>query len=419
MILRGLAVTVGTSPEPVRKAVEVEKPAFVLFIVSSTTWNVPAEKVLPTLKYVPQWQLLEVSDPERIETCYREISEGLQRWLKERRIGCPEVYIDLTGGTKVMSAALALVATDESIGSFTYVGGDARDPDNRGIVVTGFERVVSTGNPIQTYAVRELERANWLLAEFYADAAVEVLQYAAGRCDAAFQKPLETFAGLAKSLGCADRFDFDGALDNYGGWRRNLALMDYSICKEVESLDQQWKTISEQVKSGDRTPGRETLLELLANAERRAHQSRYDDAVGRLYRAVELGGQQLVQQAFGAELGKVDLENFPENRRQEVISTLGEPQDGTYKLGVQNLFRALSFSENEAFCNKTATYYALKGPLQKRNSSLLAHGAQPVKKVDFELFWEKALTSFNILDSEISRWPPLKLELPRSVASGG
>ena len=121
----------------------------------------------------------------------------------------------------------------------------------------------------------------------------------------------------------------------------------FSIYQQLLSRLESWQSINSQVNSSGKTPGRETLLELLANAERRAAQARYDAAAGRLYRAVELYAQQQVKQAFGAELGKPRLDDFPQDRRQEVIQELGEPDDdGLYRIGVQKLFAALQFSDN-------------------------------------------------------------------------
>ena len=186
---------------------------------------------------------------------------------------------------------------------------------------------------------------------------------------------------------------------------------DFSGIQRLISLHGHWRAVRDQTKDNGRTAGQETLLELLANAERRAKQSRFDDAVGRLYRAVELRGQQLVKQAFGAELGRVALERFPASRRNDVLDKLGEPRCGAYKLGVQNLFQALEFGEDEDLCAQARIYDCLCNHLSNRNSSLLAHGLQPVAKERFESFWEAALPALGLCDADIPRWPQLELKL--------
>ncbi len=414
MSLRGTIASVGGSPEPVRKALEA-RPAYVLFVVSGDSRSQVENEILPGLDYVPQYGYSEISDHQDIGICYQEIRTDIERWLSERKLDPEEVYVDITGGTKPMSAALTLAAV-EHFKNFVYVGGSSRDSNNLGTVITGSERVVRCQNPWITYAVRELERANGLLAEFYADSAAAILENAAQKSDESQRARLEAFAGLAKALGLADRFDFKGAHNEFRRWRQKLELsLDHPLYERLVSLDEHWTAVKDQVAQNDKTAGHETLLELLANADRRAKQSRYDDAISRLYRAVELRGQQLVKQAFGAEMGKVSIECFPAVRREDVIERLGQPNDGPYKLGVRNLFRILEFSADEAPGKQSHIYDCLKDHLQKRNNSLLAHGLLSVKKESFESFWESALSALDLCDSDILRWPQLELKLPLTV----
>ena len=121
-------------------------------------------ETLPVTGYSPQYEYLEVSDHENIGSCYRQIREGMDGWLTRRLLDPDTVFVDITGGTKAMTAALTLAGV-ERFRRFTYVGGEMRDRDDTGVVMTGSERVVRTENPWDTYAVRDLERANHLLSE--------------------------------------------------------------------------------------------------------------------------------------------------------------------------------------------------------------------------------------------------------------
>ena len=413
---RGMIVSVGRSLEPVRKTLDEGRPPYVLFVVSSGSKPHVEKEILPALpSYAPQRNYLEISDHEDIGTCYWEIRADVERWLHERELKPEEVYVDITGGTKAMSAALALAGV-ERFRNFTYVGGCRRNSGNLGTVVTGSERVIERQNPWNAYAVREMERANWLLSEFHADSAAEILEAAAEKCDPSSQKArLMVFVGLSKALGASDKFDFLTADKQFSPLREKLKLSldyDYAGYEKLEALHEQWQTIREQVKDNNRTAGRETLLELLANADRRAKQSRFDDAVGRLYRAVELRGQQLVKQAFGAELGKISIEQFPADRRENVIAEFGAAENDNYGLGVKKLFQALEFSEVESLREKAHIYGSLKNDLQKRNNSLLAHGLRRVTQRDFKSFWSSALQALGLHESDIPHWPHLELKLP-------
>lgn len=412
MSFRGLILTVGVSPDPLVHTLEAGRPPFVLFVVSESSKAQVESEVLPRLEdYTPQYNFAVVPDHQNIETAYRAIRPRIAEWLEERNLQPDEVYVDITGGTKPMVAALTLAAV-EKFNRFTYVGGDNRSSGGLGVVVSGSERLVPCQNPLNALAVRELERASWLLSEFHADAAADVLDGAAGRCDDALRCRLEAQAGLARALGHADRFDFDEAHKTYRRHGKSIELLDHTLHSALEGLDAHWMAVHAQVKDTARTPGRETLLELLANAERRAHQRRFDDAVGRLYRAVELRGQQLLRDAFGAEFGKIRLDRFPDEHRTAVIDRFGRRSGDLYDLGVQNLFTALRFSQDEALRAKSEIASSLKSHLGRRNNSLLAHGSAPVPERAFGDFWNAALGALTIDLAELPRWPSLELKLP-------
>ena len=83
----------------------------------------------------------------------------------------------------------------------------------------------------------------------------------------------------------------------------------------------------------------------------------------------------------------------------------GDPNEsGIYKLGVQNIYAALQFSEDEALREQGAKYDRIKKHLVARNDSLLAHGLSPVSQGGFEKFWKDALEVLEVEESEIPRW---------------
>ena len=417
MTVKAMIVTVGGSPEPIVFSLNGEKPEMILFVVSENSRSQVEEQIVPKLERIPQYEYLQVSNHEDIEVCYSEMRAGIDRWLRDRQLDYDDVRVDYTGGTKPMAAALTL-ASVEWFGDFKYIASYSRTKEGLGTGVSGFEYHARNSNPWNSLAVRELERANWLLRDFHADAAAEVLWAAAEKCDDAHKLKLNSYASLSAAFGHADRFRFDvgkgrdAAIPMFNACRSVLESFDYRLFQKVDSHVRRWAVINRELKANGRTPGRETLLELLANAERRAKQKRYDDAIGRLYRSVELYGQQLVKQAFGAELGRPALDDFPSNNRHEVISKFGKPDDdGRYKFGVQNLFSVLEFSDDLELREHARIYCSLKAHLSRRNSSLLAHGLQPVNKDSFDEFWAATLKALQIDEAEIPRWPTLDLRL--------
>ena len=408
---RGMIASVGGSPRPIVFSLNSDEPSMILFIVSEGSRPQVERSILPELEYgVPQHEYLQVSNHQDIETCYSEMRDGIAAWLQRREISPDEVRVDYTGGTKVMSAALALSAV-EYFSEFKYIASSQRDKDGLGVGESGFEYHARNQNPWHTYAVRDLERANLLLSGSYAQPASLFLRSAAERCAGATKIRLNAFANLAEALAHADRFDFARAENAFDLCRDVLAgSLEDSGYDALTLLETHLRSVHEEVSATPRrTPeGINTILELMANAERRAKQERYDDAAGRLYRAIELRGQQFLKDRFGAELGVVNVNLLQPDKRQaweaNVLDRGLMPyrDDGNYNVAMANLYRTTG---------RAHIYDNLKDHLISRNHSLFAHGVTPISKRQFTDFWNATLPALQITRYQIPRWPTIKFTL--------
>lgn len=416
MSFRGMVVTVGTSCEPVVKTLDEHAPEYVLFVVSSESRKTVEDEVRDLVKKNPEADYLEITDLESLKDCYVEIHERMGNWITERNLNRSDVGIDYTGGNKAMSIALALAAIDHSIDRFVYVGGAKRDYENRGIVIEGFERIVSAQNPIRARAVREIERANWLLENFYPEAAFRILEEAKESCDEKYKPRLNAWINVSKTFGYVDRFQFNEAVNTFNSNRNRFSEeFDESVFDQLDAVfENSWKKIRDALDSDGKTPvGSEVLHELFANAERRAKQGRYDDAVGRLYRAIELKGQQIASALpYGIELGILLRDNVPPERYEKITKKLSldkSRKDGRHKLGIKKLYGLWRIEGDGQYADVNSR---LSKHLDVRNNSLLAHGLKPVSKGAFWAFWKETLGALNIEDSDIPRWPKIKMKLP-------
>jgi len=407
-----MVLTVGGSPEPIWAALADAKPQRVIFVVSDGSKSLVEEHILPGLPTNPfQWEWLPVSDHEDIGSSYQEIRRGIGEWVERHHLAPATVAVDITGGTKTMSAALALAGV-ERFSRFRYVGGDARDSGGLGRVLTGSERVKRFTNPWNKYAIRELERASSLLGDHYADSAAKVLWAAAERCDASLRSRVGALARFVDALAAADRFDFKGSVRKYGRCRAQLELiLGWDAYQRTERLFEHWRIVWEEVKDRRKTPGRTTILELIANARRRARQGRYDDAVGRLYRVVELHAQGLARSAFGAELGKVSINSIPAGQQAVFRQRFGNDEDGIYRMGTMQLFASLQYSELDTVEKDRKMYERLEKHLKSRNNSLLAHGTVPVKQEWYDRFLTALLDELSVGEDEIPQWPDISASL--------
>ena len=123
---------------------------------------------------------------------------------------------------------------------------------------------------------------------------------------------------------------------------------------------------------------------MIANAARRAMEGKYDDAVARLYRSVEMVGQIAFENEFKVSDGDVkNIEVLPQILRKDFRARYTDPIDGKIKLPLQAKFEALNAAEIE-IGKQFKQNHDLQNGLRKRNGSILAHGINPVQERDYE-----------------------------------
>ena len=131
---------------------------------------------------------------------------------------------------------------------------------------------------------------------------------------------------------------------------------------------------------------------MLANARRRAGEGRYDDAVARLYRAIEATGQLRLRTEHGIDASKVPFDRVPESLR-EAWAPYTQVHGQELQLPLQGVYRLLAALEDPlgALFQKARLSDPEKSPLTNRNQSILAHGYSPVSKKTFDDLWSAAL----------------------------
>ncbi len=208
-----LVCTVGGSPEPIVATLKHWPPRRVLFVPSPQTRPDVENKVLPLARQeghdldVGCYEFFEVPGPQDFTSCIRkmrDLAPEVSRWLA--RGPDYEVVVDCTGGTKTMSAALALQAHAWGC-RFSYVGGSQRTKNDVGIVVSGKEQVLHVRNPWEALGCQAVEDAVTLFDCGAYRAAAQVLQGALARVqDPARKRELNTLRTLAEACDAWDRF---------------------------------------------------------------------------------------------------------------------------------------------------------------------------------------------------------------------
>ena len=379
--MKVLILTVGTTREPLEVALSEHAPEGVVFLASQESHPVAAE-LLRDYGASFRHHTLLLEDAASLLEAYQKALLALRKALEWE---AKAIVADLTGGTKPMAAGLTLALTGRGV-VFSYVGGERRDPKT-GRVLSGHERLRLLEDPTARFGLREwagFTRAwNALNLGMALSELESLLSRPLSPSEARFYRAMQ---GVVEGLMEWDRFRHQEALKRLSAHLPvALAVAEawghggkVRVLKGLEALLPHLKSI---VEAGEK-PTFPLLQDLLANAERRAALGRFDDALARLYRALELAAEADLQERLGFALKdpKTWPEGFPESLRERIL----KPR------GLMDLLEA-AFDLDLAFGQQGTLAQRLYGEknrlqalLQKRHGSILAHGTRPVEREDYE-----------------------------------
>ena len=382
---KGLIQTVGLTDGPIVASLRAHKPDFVVFLAS--------EKSLPYVEQalakapVPGHKALRIRNPEDMNEVF---AAGRKAHRLLKAAGVEAFLADPTGGTKTMAAGLTLALAGFGF-TFVYVGGNKRDEAGR--VVSGHEEVRQLQDPTERFHVFE-QRAfmqawnGWRFRsalEFVARILSEP-----GELSEAETRYYEALRDITQGMYEWDRFHHAAAyqrlttalpqaLEVAETWRHpNKTRVLGALSSRLDALE----TLRKDTQSGH--PTFAVLADLLANAERRAESGRFDDALARLYRAVELAVEAHFYERHGMHLKNPNT--WPEvlDERPSLKKQAREAR-GLFSIVEVAFNVATGLGERGSFPQRL---YAQKETLHRlvmeRNKSILAHGVQPVEEKDYQ-----------------------------------
>jgi CRISPR-associated protein (TIGR02710 family) len=331
-----------------------------------------------------------------------------------------DCVVDFTGATKAMAAGALLAAVKKRVLT-TYVGGER---DGHGQVKTGNEKV----NNIFPYSEMIAEMANRSLAMFNThnyelardcfNNAVEN-NYSLSYPGKPSTKELKLAAMLSDAYADWSLFSFMAASGKYDKFVKTLSgeCETSSVKGFFKENEPAFKAQAEFLRLGlDAKCKGETRPELfyaslVESAGRCADQGRYDDAVARLYRALEFVSQHALKSDYGIDAGNLTKEQFGEFAEfSSAKATDGGSETYTTR-GLSANFRIL-----EKKGDKRGTGFfldpKLANALSARNSSILAHGKTPVSKEAYGSILESVLAFRPLAEPNLAKF----IELPRSYA---
>lgn len=413
-----LICTVGGSHQPIVTAIREMKPEHIIFICSardpgtgkpgsdvlvlgkSLVIKARAEDEKPTLPNIPaQTGLVDNSfdvaivpadDLDAAVAVIRQkLSDIADRFPNAR------IVADYTGGTKTMTAALvtAVLETDDT--DLQLVTGNRADLIK---VRDGTEASV----PANIDAVRlNRSMAPYLSAwkrHAYNEAVYGLSAIRTPR-NTALRNRLSRARDLSRAFAAWDRFDHVDAL-------RFLDIYSPIIGRDLgEHLAALKMLVTE---SPQQEPMR--LFDLWRNAERRAAQGRYDDAVARVYRLIEWTAQWLLRSRC-----EIDTANIPPEKIPADVD-IPANRDGKYQAGLFAAWMLVGkMTSGPARAFAADKLPALLGHIQTRNHSILAHGFTPISRDawnEFRAWLEEDFLPMLIEETKTSRIHTMPPQLP-------
>src|SRR5271157_594269 len=383
-----LVCTVVGSHQPIVTGILQHRPQFVHFLCSddagkakgSYTQVVGEGKILkssrdldkPDLPNIvtlaglqdEQYRVHKIKNFDDLNACYLETV----RVITEARRQAPEarIVVDYTGGTKSMTAGLAAAALDDGRCDISLVAGQRSD-------LVAVQNQTEFVRPIHVWdaqALRRMQAARELLCRYDYAAAEQVLLDAAARF--AGEHTLQT---LQRGIALCRAFD---------AWDKFRHADARQLLRPYQGQFVPWWRVLGSLASESQGHGFEWVEDMLLNAERRALQERFDDAVGRIYRAVELIAQVWLQVARDIQTGDIKMELVPETKRTDVERC--RERDGSIKIGLLLAWDLVAAFPDDALGKLFAEQRGrVLDFLSVRNASLFAHGFRPVSRGDYRM----------------------------------
>lgn len=422
---RVLLVTVGGSSEPILQSYRAHQPEELIFICSGPPCKAPSlEQVVglgtpcihqgvddlqesrPNLVsqlglqgFRPDLQIVALSDPDDLAAIYQQL-QAFCRSL-QARFSHLDLIGDYSGGTKSMSAALAMVLVDQGA-ALSVVQGERSN-------LVRIERSAGT-RTMPTVALRlnrllQDQLPHLLQGHFYDRAGLVLRELRVLHQDSFDEASLQAITELESCLDVLmlwDQFRWQTALD------RSAHCQLSSYCPELIAWWQRVVTACQWLETGNPqqgVTGYELVQDLLLNAERRGSRGWCDDAVARLYRALELLAQTYIQLEKG----------FDHRRFWDDEQIRHDCRDLSIRRGVGGLYWWLRQMEGDQGLGGSAgrQWYQLRELLNARNQSLLGHGLRPVQQVEWQSLQERVTNLVTIALQEADcQQGPLPQQLP-------
>lgn len=312
-------------------------------------------------------EFVEIKNIDDFYDCYVSIENKVKEYEGN------EVIIDYTSGTKTMTTSAAIVAMLYQKSLFVTSG----KREESGVVKPGTE-VIKSQNLFAAYDKYLMDKAKEAFNSYrYEDAKNYLKQIVE-------LEEKDDYLKLVEMYDSWDKFNHEKA--------REL-MNEIRVKERIFNLNKSFLGKLQNAKEKNELVEEFLIPDLINNAKRRIEEGKYDDAVARLYRCIEMITQYILKKKYGVDPSDLDtwrlrIELGMEENVVEKYER-GMDKKGKIKLSLNGNIELLKDLGDEL--GSLRDDKKLSHLLSKRNSSILAHGIEPIKKEDVEDFYEKTI----------------------------
>jgi len=371
-----LSVGTGTARrrKDVKKAVESLANALAFSIQNynpDKTFFIASEKSVETIPRILRrtkhlnYETIITKNPDDIQQIY----EDLQPKIKQIRQKYKHVVVDYTSGTKAMTGALILLGVIHEVDAIRYIYGERKG----GVVQAGTEKL-SVIQPYFAIAEQKIKTAIQFFNRNQFTATIAILtQIEKTTTDPKIINQIKPIKNLAKAYELWDRFQHKKA---------------FQILKKIkmEKLNLNKRFLGQLLNAEEPEPY--YIADLINNAKRRGtEEKKYDDAVARLYRTIELVAHYQLKRKYNVDPSAAKLVDIPEELRKKWNL---QQTSQKIKIALEKAYELLN-AKKHPLGKKFDQAKKLKHLLSKRNTSILAHNLKPVDQQTYIQLYHKTI----------------------------
>ncbi len=386
--------------------IEYHQPDLIYFFCSQKTASETMPQIMKLLDGKFEYRQMIFQKEDDVQYLFNAYNEEISKTSQ-----ADEIIVDFTSGTKAMSAAMFSAGIAAGANFVSYIVGQ-RDETGRVTTSSGVQSI----EPAAVIAYHEVEKARTLFNEGdYVAAeklASSVKKYLSSKTMASYQA--DVICRLAGAYSLWERFKWKQAANELKGSLRGSGAQYFNTAQK--------ETIKSSVEFlnavADNDYGYERLVDLEQSAVRCQQKKHYDDALCRLYRAVEYFNQVILKNEFQLDTSEATIEEFEmlfgihkfdDKLKDKLRSKAKYPPYGKVKPGLAESIEILASMQNHAgqylaraywgenwhtnIYQKKITGDKLQNWLRERNTSYLAHGTKPVEETTLK----NLLTFYNEL----------------------